>query len=374
MGKENKAQNVDLSNQGITEIPDYIFKYKNLRKLNLSNNNIKAIPKEIVRLKYLENLDLSNNKITTLYAGNFELPKLQVLNLNNNNLKGIPKQIKHLSSLRRLGLYGNQITALPEELSYLKRLEQLNISKNPLKTFPRIVLDLNSLTRLWLSHTSFTEIPLEELSEKLVHLKAFYCFNPTIDEKALTDDRLHFLQQQRGNAIESLRLLTFKSANETENNPFMKKNADALQHIFICYAHRDKDYKDEVVTTLEALKYSNLKFTFFVDDNIKPGDEWKLEIEEALKKCGIAIVLVSRYFMASKFIQEVELPILLDKALKDGTKILTIITRACPFKDTGLDRYQAVNSPETALLGLPLENQEAVYSKLYHEVKRHISK
>jgi hypothetical protein len=58
----------------------------------------------------------------------------------------------------------------------------------------------------------------------------------------------------------------------------------------------------------------------------------------------VAILLVSADFLASKFIAENELPPLLAAAQMEGAVILPVILSACPYEDTELAKFQAVNS------------------------------
>jgi predicted ATPase len=54
---------LDLSGQGLAEIPEEIGKLQSLTELNLSGNQISKIPEVISKLHNLANLDLSNNQI-----------------------------------------------------------------------------------------------------------------------------------------------------------------------------------------------------------------------------------------------------------------------------------------------------------------------
>ena len=57
------SQELDLSWQGLTEIPREVFQLKNLTWLNLSHNQIVKIPDEIAQLQTLITLHLGSNQI-----------------------------------------------------------------------------------------------------------------------------------------------------------------------------------------------------------------------------------------------------------------------------------------------------------------------
>lgn len=365
------ASKIDLSNKGLTEIPHEILKCKNLKKLNLSHNKIKEIPKELSRLKYLVNLNLSYNKISSLWSKFFDLTNLEVLILNHNNLKTLPQQLEKLSKLKKLGLSGNKFEVIPEKLSSLNSLQFLDIANNKLLQFPIEIFSLTELKGLWIGKNQFVEFPTEEIKNKLIKLKYFYCFGAVGDSIKNLNDDYSRLQSQKGNALNQLELMTFDNHKEFSNNQPKLSKTNSVD-IFICYAHKDFNYKDEIEIALESMKFEGLAVDAWSDKRIEPSDEWLDEIEVALNKAQIAILIVSNYFLASKFIRHKELPTLLEKAKNEGCKIFTVISRTCRFKESELEKYQAVNAPENPLKSLSEHEQDMVYYNLTRAIEKHL--
>lgn len=99
---------INLSGQGLTKTPDYVFGKKDTQELNLSNNKLSgALQAEVRHLTNLRVLNLSNNKFTGVPAEVGQLKKLEILDLSNNNLTGLPYELGNLSNLRVLNLRGN---------------------------------------------------------------------------------------------------------------------------------------------------------------------------------------------------------------------------------------------------------------------------
>ena len=145
-------------------------------------------------------------------------------------------------------------------------------------------------------------------------------------------------------------------------------------NLFISYSHKDKDWLDKVLTHLKPLHryYDNLNT--WNDEEIMASDIWKEEIDKALNRATIAILLVSPDFLASDFINNEELQPLLDKALNDGTKIMPIIVRPCSyFEECGLSKYQAVNDPKLPLSGMSDHDQECKLVEMVKAIKKIIS-
>lgn len=100
-------------------------------KLDLSNQNLQRIPEYVFSQRNLEELDVSNNQLTgAIQAEIRHLQNLKILNASNNQMTGVPAEIGQLENLQILDLSNNQLTGLPYELGNLKNLKTLNISGN----------------------------------------------------------------------------------------------------------------------------------------------------------------------------------------------------------------------------------------------------
>jgi hypothetical protein len=166
---------------------------------------------------------------------------------------------------------------------------------------------------------------------------------------------------------------------EVSKNPerysILEKNEHKLDivkenSVFISYSHNDKEYLSRILIHLKPLENEN-KIDLWVDERIKPGDKWKQEIEKALLKSNVAILLISADFLASDFIVKNELPPILKKAEEKGTRIIPVILKSCRFdRDNNLNSFQAINDPNSPLILLSEGEQENVYNKLSQEIER----
>ncbi len=99
---------INLSGQGLTKAPEYIFNQTETVELNLSNNSIGgALQSQVGNLKNLKVLNLSNNKFTGVPAEVGQLKNLETLNLSDNSLTGLPNELGNLSNLKFLDISGN---------------------------------------------------------------------------------------------------------------------------------------------------------------------------------------------------------------------------------------------------------------------------
>ncbi|MEN5195543.1 leucine-rich repeat domain-containing protein [Sphingobacterium faecium] len=365
MGNIKCASKIDLSNQNLKEIPKYVITNRNLKELNISGNNFTELPKELFSLRHLKKLDISNNKISTIYADIAKLQKLEVLNLNKNLLKALPNQLFILKKLTKLLLNGNQIGQINTNIDSLQELRYLALSNNNLIEFPKEILKLKKLERLWLNNNKFHTIPLKDLKDELPNLKGLYTFSAQIYDK---NNPNQFIFDIRGNVKRSIDLHAYENAKP---NTKLIQSEDQKIHkmknsIFISYSHKDLKYKEEVETSLKSLRnvFPDLEFNYWSDTQIKPGSNWFEEIENKLVNCDIAIMLVSRNFLASDFIMKKEVPALLEKLKTNGVLLLSIVIGKCLFEKSQLRDFQAVNSPNTPLNSLKDYEVDIILSKL----------
>lgn len=161
--------------------------------------------------------------------------------------------------------------------------------------------------------------------------------------------------------------------------------------VFISYAHADnessdsaKRWLDRLLTHLQPVGFENELIAIATDKEIDLGDDWHEHIQSALKRSAAAVLLVSPAFLASKYIRNNELPVLLHRARTEGLLIIPVILRPCLFAEThfkfpdpstgpekfSLASLQAAGSPAKALN----EMDEAGQDRALLEVARRIKK
>jgi TIR domain-containing protein len=121
--------------------------------------------------------------------------------------------------------------------------------------------------------------------------------------------------------------------------------------IFVSYSHRDRKWLDELIITLAPL-IRNRNITIWDDTKIAAGQRWKAEITGALERAKVAVLLVTRSFLASEFIVNEEMPHLLDAANKAGLTVVWIAVGDSLYEETEITEYQAANDPGRPLNSL----------------------
>lgn len=101
--------------------------------------------------------------------------------------------------------------------------------------------------------------------------------------------------------------------------------------VFISYSHKDEPFKTDLLTVLDPLVRRGV-LKIWHDRMIEEGDEWRREIEAAMRECDMALLFVSKNFLASPFIQDDELPPLLQRRKEEGLRVVPIIIGPCMWQ------------------------------------------
>ena len=165
--------------------------------------------------------------------------------------------------------------------------------------------------------------------------------------------------------------------------PIMSKSP--IASVFICYAHADnhppKSWLDRLMVHLAPLVRQE-DMAVWSDQRLKIGDEWDPEIQRQLGAAKVAVLLISPAFLASKYIDNSELPVLLKRASQDGLKILPVLLspsllhkirfkwpdpRNGPEK-FALDSLQAAGSPSETLSEMTEPQQDRIFVALAERI------
>lgn len=135
---------LDMSNNHLTRLPEFVNDGANLTKLDLSNNAIRLTEQSRMRLEGMQGLKilkLSGNRQLGWAANVQGMRSLNQLYLAETATTRFPAGAEQLTHLARVDLHSNQITELPE-YAY-QHLDQINLHGNPLSAAIRARLQLD---------------------------------------------------------------------------------------------------------------------------------------------------------------------------------------------------------------------------------------
>jgi len=124
--------------------------------------------------------------------------------------------------------------------------------------------------------------------------------------------------------------------------------------VFVCYARTDNaapdQWLDRLLQMVEPLNKRGVVQTW-TDNSIRIGERWDAEIQRTLATARAAVLLVSPAFLASKYIHNSELPVLLRRAQDErGLQIFPVLLRPSLFHDLTFRYPDPVRGPNEVKL------------------------
>ncbi|MEL6638608.1 MAG: leucine-rich repeat protein [Bacteroidota bacterium] len=144
--------------QSLTEVPEEIRASPHITHLNLSQNAIRHLPDWLGELRHLRVLYLSGNQLSDIAALS-SLEQLTVLHLHDNRIRQLPPTIGRLQGLKRLYLNNNALDRLGPELGQLRSLEQLLVANNRITEIAEEIGHLSRLQVLQMRQNQLLALP-----------------------------------------------------------------------------------------------------------------------------------------------------------------------------------------------------------------------
>jgi TIR domain len=136
--------------------------------------------------------------------------------------------------------------------------------------------------------------------------------------------------------------------------------------VFFSYSHKDKKWLEAIQSTLKPAMLGELLWD---DTKLAPGDKWKEEIRQSLASAKVAVMLVSKHFLASDFIQKNELPPLLKAEKEEGLTILWVPVGFSMYQDTEISQYHAAHDPSHPLNSLNGAKRDQALVEICKKIK-----
>ncbi len=129
-------------------------------------------------------------------------------------------------------------------------------------------------------------------------------------------------ESEKNELLSSLKsLIEQKDKKEEENKP---------KRIFISYSHKNEQFKDELIRQLTPLKQQGI-ISVWHDRDIEGGGEWDKQIKDEIERTDVFLLLITSDFLASDYINSVEIKRAYEKYKKGQSKIFPIICDFCQW-------------------------------------------
>ena len=146
----------------------------------------------------------------------------------------------------------------------------------------------------------------------------------------------------------------------------MKKSDEPLG-VFISYSHKDENLKEELEVHLSTLKRQG-KIKPWQDRSIEAGTEWDTTIKAELEAAQIILLLITPRFMASDYINDIELTRAMERHKAGTARVIPIILKPVDLKDTALSQLQAL--PKDAKPVTRWDDQDEAFLNVVQGIRR----
>lgn len=144
-----------------------------------------------------------------------------------------------------------------------------------------------------------------------------------------------------------------------------------VNQIFVSYSHKDVEWLDRLKVMLAPyLHMGETELDLWDDKRLSAGEQWDVEIQQALSKAGVAVALVSADFLASGYIMNHELPPLVKAARDGGTRLLWVYVSAAVWEETPLKAFQATHDTKLPLDARSRPEQNEILKSVAQQIKQ----
>lgn len=109
--------------------------------------------------------------------------------------------------------------------------------------------------------------------------------------------------------------------------------------LFYSYSQKDARLCELLETHLMALQRSGLIRSWY-DRKIEPGAAWSEQIQSAMERAGIILLLISPDFIASDYCYEIELPFAMKRHASGDAVVIPVLLRPVVYQDAPFAKLQ----------------------------------
>ncbi len=145
----------------------------------------------------------------------------------------------------------------------------------------------------------------------------------------------------------TVKIAVNKTLREVESSDASQREHDPLP-LFICYAHADERLVKHIKPSLTVLARRGY-IVPFRDTDLIAGEDWDETIQERLSNARIILFMVSRHFLASKYITEDERPLAMKLKADKQAVVIPVLLSKCSWDVEDFARLEMLPNKDRLL-------------------------
>ena len=133
--------------------------------------------------------------------------------------------------------------------------------------------------------------------------------------------------------------------------------------VFISFSHKDAEWMEKFSAQLKVIQQTN-RLEIWSDKRIEAGQNWREEIDAAIAKARVALLLGTADYFASEFIRNEELPKILKRHQGEGMFLYWVPIRHAAYPKSAFANIQAASDPKRPLRDLNEADQDQTMSEI----------
>jgi serine/threonine protein kinase len=140
--------------------------------------------------------------------------------------------------------------------------------------------------------------------------------------------------------------------------------------LLISFSPKDQALKDQLVQHLQVLvRFAGIDL--WTADQIRPGESWREKLDEALEKADVALLLISSDFLASAFLQDVEVPKLFARREEGSVTVIPVLLRSCLWQaHPWLGALEPLPTSQQSVASFEGDGRDRVMTEVAAEIAR----
>lgn len=138
--------------------------------------------------------------------------------------------------------------------------------------------------------------------------------------------------------------------------------------IFVSYCRDDQRITNGLINHFKAVSLGE-RLAIWSDENLTLGGTWESELNDAMLRADVAILIISEAFLNSDYIRTNELPLLLERRASGSLLVVPVIARPVAWKNISWLREINLRPRNgVALMSKGGARREQVYVSLVDEI------